>query len=107
MSSDLFSYHIPDEIKKHFSDDFLSAVGENCAAELGFDPLMQEEDGDSPALFFCTGTYAWTTALLSVCQQFDLQWIYDYWEQLPWYHSDIFDGELASAIIQCLEKGEQ
>lgn len=46
-----------------------------------------------------TSTSGWYAALGKTCLLTHKEEVFDYWRELPWYDSDIFDGELAEMLI--------
>ena len=33
------------------------------------------------------------------CRKLDMEWLLDYYDSLPWYDSDMFDGEIENMVI--------
>lgn len=46
-----------------------------------------------------TSTCGWAAALYKACQITDTMELYDYWRTLPYYDSDIMDGQLADMLV--------
>ena len=46
-----------------------------------------------------TSTSGWYAALGKTCLLTHKEEVFDYWRELSWYDSDIFDGELAEMLI--------
>ena len=46
-----------------------------------------------------TSTSGWYAALGKTCLLTHKEEVFDYWRELPWYDSDIFDGELAKMLV--------
>ena len=46
-----------------------------------------------------TSTAGWFAAFGKACLLTNKENLFDYWRGLPWYDSDIFDGELAEMLI--------
>lgn len=46
-----------------------------------------------------TSTAGWFAAFGKACLLTNKEGLFDYWRGLPWYDSDIFDGELAEMLI--------
>lgn len=33
-----------------------------------------------------------------------MDWLYEYWDNLPWYQSDLFDSEISIEVMKCFDK---
>ena len=42
----------------------------------------------------------WEKALNSTCKSLDMMWLIKYYEELPWYDSDLFDGEIEEELYK-------
>lgn len=40
------------------------------------------------------------------CKKLDIMWLWEYWNSLEWYDSDLFDGEIESAMLKHIEEDE-
>lgn len=96
-------YTIPKHIKDDIPDEFY--------------PMMLKEltdiFGDIILNRYCgyfdlqSSTVGWGKALNSTCKSLDMMWLIKYYEELPWYDSDLFDGEIEEEIIQkCIINGK-
>ena len=92
-------YVIPADIKNRIPEHFYYALGGEFVSVFGRDALIPDEDGLSP-LDFCTGTAGYVAALKATCQKLDMGWLLDYWNELPYYQSDVFDGEIADEVTE-------
>lgn len=84
-------YTIPEEIKAMFTDEFCKAFrkalcriqdgeGLDTTAEFGF--------------FQRASTGGHVVAFWTACMETHNEALFDYWESLPWYESDVFDDGL-------------
>ena len=55
-----------------------------------------EKDGGYADL--ASSTSAWMQAFRMTCRKLELDWILKYYESLPWYDSDVFDGIIEQEI---------
>lgn len=87
-------YHIPEDIKSAIPEDFyfvflgfvLGILGMPATIELG------------EYLCYMGGTAGWQKAFKRACALLDLPWLQEYYDNLEWYDSDLFDGEIADEI---------
>ena len=92
-------YMIPADVKNRIPEHFYYAFGGELVSVFGRDALIPDEDGLCP-LDFCTGTSGYVAALKATCQKLDMGWLLDYWNELPYYQSDVFDGEIAAEVTK-------
>lgn len=100
-------YNIPDEIKSRIPQCFYSAFAGELCSVFGCTVFEKDESGFY-SLVYISGTAGWAEALKMTCKKLDMQWLLDYYDSLPWYDSDIFDGEIEDMIIsECIETDEK
>jgi len=91
-------YKIPDEIKARIPPYFYIAfAGELCSV---FGRRIFEKDKSGVyGLSYVGSTCGWGEAFRMTCQKTDLSWLADYYKELEWNDSDLFDGEVENEII--------
>ena len=99
METEKEAYKIPDEIKSRIPAYFYYALGGEYVSVIGADALTRDEDGYS-RLDYDTGTAGYVAAFKAACAKLDMQWLAEYWDNLPWYESDMFDGEIAEEVTR-------
>ena len=88
-------YMIPPHIKQLITDSFLKEFRNQLFRifEFGLDTFAE---CGIPA---DTSTSGWFAAFGKACLLTNNEELLNYWRTLPWYDSDIFDGELADMLI--------
>ena len=99
------AYTIPAEIKAKIPDYFYYALGGEYVSVSGKDVLSRDADGFS-ALDYNSSTAGYVTAFKATCKKLDMMWLYEYWDALPWYESDIFDGEIADEVMRLFDTNQ-
>jgi len=90
-------YTIPQDIKNLITDDFLKEFRNQLFRIHKYYSLgIFAEDG----IPMNTSTSGWFAAFGKACLLTHKEVLLDYWRTLPWYDSDIFDGELAEMLIE-------
>lgn len=91
-------YKIPDEIKNKLPRYFPAAfAGELCSV---FGPMIFEKDETNIyTLSYLGGTAGWVEALKMTCKKLGMDWLWNYYNSLEWYDSDLFDGEVEDMIV--------
>lgn len=91
-------YKIPDEIKNKLPEYFPAAfAGELCSV---FGPMVFEKDETNIFnLAYLGGTSGWVKAMKMTCKKLDTGWLWDYYNSLEWFDSDLFDGEIEDLIV--------
>ena len=91
-------YQIPDEVKSRIPQHFYSALaGELCSV---FGCMIFGKDASGVyGIAYISSTAGWMEALKMTCEKLDMAWLLDYYNSLPWYDSDMFDGEIEYKII--------
>ena len=101
-------YQIPPEISARIPEFFYTA----CAGELFsvfgwkrakgmFYPGEEKEYVDMDS-----GTIGWVLAFRMTCEKLNMNWLYEYYQTLNWYDSDIFDGIIEQEIGKRFMSGQ-
>lgn len=90
-------YTIPQDIKNLITDDFLKEFRNQLFRIHEHYSLDTFADFGIP---LNTSTSGWFAALGKACLLTNKEAIFDYWRTLPWYDSDVFDGELADMLVE-------
>ena len=100
-------YNIPDEIKSRIPQYFYSAFAGELCSVFGCTVFEKNEPGFY-SLVYISGTAGWSEALKMTCRKLDVEWLFDYYDSLPWYDSDMFGGEIEDMVIsECIETDEK
>lgn len=94
---DFWEYKMPEDIKNLITDDFLKEFRNQLFR------IHEHYSIDTFAEFgipMNTSTGGWYAAFGKACLLTNKEVLLDYWRTLPWYDSDIFDGELADMLIE-------
>lgn len=100
-------YTMPEDIKNLITDDFLKEFRNQLFRIHEYYGL---EDFAEYGIPMNTSTGGWYAAFGKACLLTHKEVLFDYWQTLPWYDSDIFDGELADMLVDrgfilgCLDK---
>lgn len=87
-------YHIPECIKSNIPEDFYFVFLGFILGILGMP--VKIEIGEY--LCYMGGTVGWNKAFARACAVLNLPWLKEYYDDLEWYDSDLFDGEIADEI---------
>lgn len=90
------AYTIPENIKELITDDFLKEFRNQLFRIHKHYSLETFADFGIP---LNTSTSGWFAAFGKACLLTHKEQLLDYWRTLPWYDSDIFDGELAEMLV--------
>lgn len=90
-------YTIPKDIKELITDDFLEEFRNQLFRIHEYYSL---ENFAEEGISMNTSTGGWYAAFGKACLLTHKEVLLDYWRTLPWYDSDIFDGELADMLIE-------
>ena len=91
------SYTIPEEIKSLITNEFLKEFRNQLFRIHKYYSLdLFAEDG----IPINTSTAGWFAAFGKACLLTNNNKLFNYHRTLPWYDSDIFDGELAEMLIE-------
>lgn len=91
------AYTIPEHIRNLVTDDFLKEFRNQLFRIHDYYSLDLYADRGIP---MNTSTIGWFAAFGKACLVTHKEEILDYWRTLPWYDSDIFDGELADMLVE-------
>lgn len=90
-------YSIPENIKDLITDEFLQEFRNQLIRIHGYWSIETFAEEGIPTN---TSTRGWYAAFGKACLLTNNEELFDYWRALPWYDSDIFDGELAEMLIE-------
>lgn len=90
------AYTIPENIKELITDEFLKEFRNQLFRIHEHYSLETFADFGIP---MNTSTSGWFAAFGKACLLTHKEQLLDYWRTLPWYDSDIFDGELAEMLV--------
>lgn len=102
-------YSIPPEIKNQipvyfyiaFAGELFSIYGRERSRGM----LYPEVDGGYADL--ASSTAGWLQAFKATCRKLEMGWLLEYYNALPWYESDVFDGILEQEIRRHLMYGKE
>lgn len=97
INGDGVKYTIPRDIKNLITDDFLKEFRNQLFRIHEYYSLETFAEDGIP---MNTSTSGWFAAFGNACLLTNKEVLLDYWRTLPWYDSDIFDGELADMLIE-------
>lgn len=99
MAHECLKYKIPEDILAKIPKHFWAAFAGELVSL--FSPSVFEKNIDSEPILLNTiaGTGGWNAALKITCKKLGMDWLYAYYNNLPWYASDMFDGEFEDLII--------
>lgn len=90
-------YHIPENIKKLVTDEFLKEFRNQLFRIHEYYKLDTFAEFGIP---FNTGTSGYGTAFFKACMLTGSEELYNYSRTLPWYDADLFDSEIADMLIE-------
>lgn len=90
-------YTMPEHIKNLITDDFLKEFRNQLFRIHNYYSLDSYADH---GISMNTSTAGWFAAFGKACLVTHKEEVLDYWRTLPWYDSDIFDGELADMLVE-------
>lgn len=93
----MYNYTMPENIKKLITDDFLKEFRNQLFRIHEYYSLDVFAEEGIP---INTSTSGWYAAFGKACLLTHKEELFNYWRTLPWYESDIFDGELADMLIE-------
>lgn len=99
MDDSFFDYKIPEDILAKFPDEFWKAFAEELSTifKCNIFAAYPENNGDR-VLDYIPGTIGWVHAFKKSCEHFGLNGIFEYYDKLEWYDSDLFDVEICSLL---------
>ena len=89
-------YTMPNHIKTMIIPEFCAQMAKELHMIFG----IGITDTDYDCLLYQGGTSGWNVAIASTCRKLNLDELYKYYHNLPWYDSDIFDGELSDLLVE-------
>lgn len=95
-------YRIPADIKSRIPQQFYQTMYQDLLNVFGKQILRKDAAGDYQINYMC-GTYGWTDALHRTCYSFGMEWLWEYYDDLPWYDSDLFDCEIAEELVAVMQ----
>ena len=93
----MYNYTMPEDIKNLITDDFLKEFRNQLFRiheHYSLDVFAEE------GIPINTSTAGWYAAFGKACLLTHKEGLFNYWRTLPWFDSDIFDGELAGILIE-------
>ncbi|MEK4907458.1 hypothetical protein [Niallia sp. FSL M8-0099] len=108
-------YEIPDEIKGNFTKEFIEDFRKSAIEifrqndiNLGREPYDYESYSYYDWWVYVEGSSGFYEAFQKVCKKYNLEFIVDYYDNLPWYDSDLFDDQFGNLLIEygLVEEGE-
>ena len=91
------AYEIPKNIRDLITYDFLKEFRNQLFRIHEHYSLETFADFGIP---INTSTGGWYAAFGKACLLTNKEKVFNYWRSLPWYDSDIFDGELAEMLVE-------
>ena len=86
-----------DNILSNIPDYFYPAFAGELVSVFGSEILEPSETGEVP-LFYISGTTGWNAALRMTCKKLGIDWLMSWYDELEWFDSDNFDGELVEMM---------
>ena len=86
-----------DNILSNIPDYFYPAFAGELVSVFGSEILEPSETGEVP-LFYISGTTGWNAALRMTCEKLGIDWLMSWYDELEWFDSDNFDGELVEMM---------
>lgn len=96
----IIEYHIPEDIIQRIPPEFYEAFLHQLQTVFKHDITYKDEETDWYGFEFCEGTGGWYEALKTTCEQMNMKWLFDDYNKLEWYDSDLFDDQLSQLIIK-------
>lgn len=93
----MYNYTMPEDIKNLITNDFLKEFRNQLFRihkEYSLNVFAEE------GIPINTSTAGWYAAFGKACLLTHKEELFNYWRTLPWFDSDIFDGELAGILIE-------
>lgn len=92
-------YKIPADILTKIPQYFWPAFAGELVSTLGLAVFQKDEDSQY-GLYFLGSTFGWNAALRMTCEKLNMKWLFDYYDKLEWWQSDMFDGEFEDLLIK-------
>lgn len=101
----MFEYKIPEEIISKIPLYFWPAFAGELVSVFGLSIFEKQETG-CYSLNYVSSTIGWNVALRTTCNKLDMNWLFNYYDKLEWWQSDMFDGEFETLLIKKFVEGE-
>lgn len=92
-------YKVPDEVLSKIPRHFWPAFAGELVSIFGLS-IFEKETENGYGLFYVSSTVGWNTALRMTCEKLDMKWLFDYYDKLELWQSDVFDGEIEDLLIK-------
>ena len=99
-------YKIPEDILSKIPKHFWPAFAGELISTFGLMIFEKEEGTDLYALYYVSSTSGWNAALRMTCKKLEMKWLFDYYDKLEWWQSDMFDGEFEDMLIKNFVEAE-
>lgn len=99
MSDGTLQYELPDKYRKLLTKEFLERFYNALCS------LFQYVESNTLAWNYCEGTFGWYDSLRNTIESVadnkeEYSEMLKYYDDLPWYDSDMFDSELTAAAVK-------
>ena len=89
-------YTIPTNIRAMITSEFCTQFLKELHCVFG----VSVKDSEMDCFVYQGGTGGWTVAWDTACRKLGLDELCKYYHALPWYDSDIFDGEIEDILVE-------
>lgn len=104
--NEIFSDNFNDDVRKDFDyiydnlpEDWFDLFLANLSGVFKCNLLKPYDDKGLP-IDYITATCGWNTALRQTCEELGTEYFYEWYNELPWYVSDVFDGCMVDKILE-------
>ena len=91
-------YKIPEEILSKIPEYFWAGLAGELVSIYSLS-IFDVCEGGVRWIDFHTGTNGWNVAFKTACKKMNMMWLYTYYDELLWWESDKFDGEITELLI--------
>ncbi len=91
--------YIPNDILNKIPDYFGAAFCGELASVFSLDIFETNDTNDMILIRYREGTAGWNAALKMACRKLDMDWFYDWYNNLTWWMSDLVDEELTDIFV--------
>lgn len=91
-------YKIPKEVLDSIPEYFWWAFAGELVSVFSTSIFVKDEFGQM-GLYFISGTIGWNAALKMTCHKLYMDWLYEYYEKLEWWESDMFDDKFEDLLV--------
>jgi hypothetical protein len=91
-------YEIPEDILSKIPEYFWAAFAGELVSVFGLG-IFEKGEYTNRNLCYVTGTGGWNAALKYTCRKLEIDWLYDYYDNLQWYESDTFDSDILDILV--------